>query len=758
MAKSNAVWGIDIGQSSLKALRCVKGADDTIVAEGYDYIEYPKLLSAADASPVEIVQEALEQFLSRNDVVGDKVAISVPGQAGLSRFFKPPPVDAKKLTSLVEFEVSQQIPFPIQDVIWDWEQLGGSKDDEGRIADAEIGIFAMKRDAVFRALQPFDDAGVEVDIVQLSPLSIFNVVCKDLIDELPGPEEFDPEDPPESTVVLSMGTDTTDLIVTNGLKLWMRNIPIGGNHFTKQLSREMKLTQAKAEHLKRNAKMAENPKAVFQAMRPVFNDLVNEVQRSLTFFQGMDKLASFSELVLLGNAAKLPGMTQFLKKQLEIDVKRARDFEHLSGEEVISQSTFANNSLTFAPCYGLCLQGLRKSRLKTNLLPQEIVMERVVRAKKPWVLASVSLLLLGCCLGLFYKTLAANQVSETFEDDKGVTWKKAMNDADNQTRISSGFVANDTKQKELLEKFNVIAKELSSATEQRGTWIEVNSAIYQAMPRDSKIQLALKESGEDSIDPKDFPFAGREEIYIDHLETAFFKDLGVWHGEISDIYDKQIGKEKAPVDPDSFVEEPTDGSASPLASQPGWVIELQGHHFHNEDALNAEGAYVQRTLMKNLREGVVKLPDGEFTYGDLGISFPTVTRTPDGSSKYYVRLATADDNQNAMGNQRNSGGFLSSRERRSKPNQLSGSNNGLSDGIGFSGGLGDGMGDSGEHQFTDDENVFETKVFTFVVQMAWQPRTKTERLEARRVRVDAEKKEREAAEQAAADAAANEGV
>ena len=86
-----------------------------------------------------------------------------------------------------------------------------------------------------------------------------------------------------------MGTDTTDLIVTNGIKLWLRNIPIGGNHFTRQLSRELKLTQAKAEHLKRNARQAEDPKTVFKAMRPVFTDLVNEVQRSLTFFQSMDK-------------------------------------------------------------------------------------------------------------------------------------------------------------------------------------------------------------------------------------------------------------------------------------------------------------------------------------------------------------------------------------------------------------------------------------------------------------------------------------
>ena len=99
MAKSNAVWGIDIGQCALKALRCTLDADGkSVITDTYDYIEYPKILSQPEADPEELVREALEQFLSRNDVVGDSIAISVPGQAGLSRFFKPPPVDAKTLT------------------------------------------------------------------------------------------------------------------------------------------------------------------------------------------------------------------------------------------------------------------------------------------------------------------------------------------------------------------------------------------------------------------------------------------------------------------------------------------------------------------------------------------------------------------------------------------------------------------------------------------------------------------------------------
>ena len=55
MAKSSAVWGIDIGQCALKALRCRPGeTDDVITADAFDYIEYPKILSQPDADMVEL--------------------------------------------------------------------------------------------------------------------------------------------------------------------------------------------------------------------------------------------------------------------------------------------------------------------------------------------------------------------------------------------------------------------------------------------------------------------------------------------------------------------------------------------------------------------------------------------------------------------------------------------------------------------------------------------------------------------------------
>ncbi len=113
---TGAVWGIDVGQCALKALRCRISDEGNLVAEAFDYIEYPKILSQPGAEPAELVGEALKQFLSRNSVLDDRVAISVSGQAGLARFIKLPPVEAKKIPDIVRYEARQQIPFDLNDV------------------------------------------------------------------------------------------------------------------------------------------------------------------------------------------------------------------------------------------------------------------------------------------------------------------------------------------------------------------------------------------------------------------------------------------------------------------------------------------------------------------------------------------------------------------------------------------------------------------------------------------------------------------
>jgi len=520
MAATRGFWGIDIGQCALKALRCELGDDDhTLVATAFDFVEYPKILSQS-TEPDELIKEALGQFLSRNKTRGDRIGISVPGQSGLTKLFKPPPVESKKLGDIVKFEARQQIPFPLEDVVWDWQQLSGGPEVDGFVLEAEVGIFAMKREQVFKALAPFTAASVELDVVQLAPLSIYNFITHDLLDD--ARQDYDPDEPPESYVVLAMGTESTDLVVTNGFQVWQRSIPLGGSHFTKQLTKELKLTFAKAEHLKRNARQAEDPKAVFQTMRPVFNDLVTEVQRSVGFFQNNYRKAKIGKVILLGNTVKLPGLTQYLGKNLGFDVVDFQKFSRLTGPDVITAPTFSDNVLSFSTCYGLCLQGLGLGKLSNNLLPREILTRRLVEEKKPWTLTAIAALLLAWSANYAFQYNTWYTVNPYRQvDDKN--WEDAGRKVDEVAGRSSNHINQDKQKDDELKLYWALGDEVAGNNDRRIMWLELLSTISKALPRTPGLQPGLPP------DPLKVPFTARQELYVEYVESEYIKDLKTWY-------------------------------------------------------------------------------------------------------------------------------------------------------------------------------------------------------------------------------------
>ncbi|MBN2580132.1 MAG: type IV pilus assembly protein PilM [Pirellulales bacterium] len=630
MARSGAVWGIDLGQCALKALRARATADQgKIEADAFDFIEYPKILSQPDADPPELIAEALKQFLSRNSVRGDAVAISVSGQAGLAKFIKLPPVESKKIPDIVRYEAKQQIPFDLNDVIWDYQRIGVGTEEEGFVLETEIGLFAMKRDAVFRALEPFRRQGIEVDVVQLTPECLYNFLLYDQLRSLPPPDEYDPEDPPESVVVLSLGTDATDLVITNGYRVWQRSIPLGGNHFTKALTKEMKLTFAKAEHLKRNATAAADPKAVFQAMRPVFNDLVTELQRSISYFSNLDRAAKIGRIVALGNAMKLPGLRRYLGQSLGYEILRTDGYEGMVGSAVTASPVFQENVMSFGVCYGLVLQGLGRSGIRTNLLPREILKDRLIRSKKPWAVAAAASLLLGCAVSCGAYALNLGSVAPDL-------WKTPLGNASSVVQEVNNYQSEASTAQSDFEAIEKIGSHLISNVEGRLQWLELLKALGEALPKDN---VSAKEIF-------DKPLAERKQIFIKNLEAQQVPDVSMWYQGVKKWYSGPksgtggeepaaaagVKTEPASPSPDAggFASDAGGGTMETTEGPKGegWIIKIEGYHYHNAHKDNDGAQYVKNTFIKNLLEGEVEFPSADrkgtekVSMNELGISYP----------------------------------------------------------------------------------------------------------------------------------------
>ncbi len=575
MAQAQGVWGIDIGQAGLKAVRLrYAEAADQVLAVAFDYIPHPKILTQPDASPEELIPQALETFLSRNETKGDKIAISVPGHTSLVKFIKLPPVEAGKVAEIVKYEARQQIPFALEEVIWDFQTIGSPMEEGGYLLEAEVGLFAMKRDQVLQHLRPFTDAKVEVELIQTAPLAMFNVLSYDMMGKrLKADEEFEAGD--DHVVFVDMGTDNTTLLVSNGDNIWIRNVPIGGNHFTRVLTKDMKLTFAKAEHLKCNATKSPDPRAVFQSLRPVFNDYVAEIQRSIGYFSSVNREAKITKVVGVGNGFKLAGLQKFLQQNLQYEVERVETFQGLAGDTVLDAPLFKDNVLSFVVPYGLALQALKQTSVATTLLPPEIAVARKVRRKKPWAVVTASALLSV----LSVSAASEAKVNESVSKERfGQGEQAAESFTQKKGTYSSEYGTSKSKNEEIAIK----GKKLVLPLRTREYWLELYRGLNECLPRDVGAQREEKNiSKQNRI--KITSIVARE---VEDLKTA-------WYDSITE------STKDAYMRDDDKIHSPTGK---------GFVFTIHGEHYHH-DPMDAEGQgprYVYNEFLSYLQKWEVQ--------------------------------------------------------------------------------------------------------------------------------------------------------
>src|SRR3982751_5259749 len=166
-------WGIDVGNRALKAVKLVREGDQLRV-DDFEVVEHETVLSNAGDNREALIQSALANFVQRHPFRGGQVAVGVSGQSSFARFIKLPPVEPKKIPEIVRFEAIQQIPFPLDDVEWSY-QLFQSPESP----DVEVGIFAMRKELVNRHIGYFTAVDLNVQVVQMNPLAIYNAMQLD---------------------------------------------------------------------------------------------------------------------------------------------------------------------------------------------------------------------------------------------------------------------------------------------------------------------------------------------------------------------------------------------------------------------------------------------------------------------------------------------------------------------------------------------------------------------------------------------------
>ncbi len=356
-----------MGFGAIKALK-VENDGGTLKVLDFAVVNHPKVLSTPELDQNDAMRVALGTLVSKHDLSNARIAVSIPGHQSFARFATLPPVEPKKVPDIVKFEAVQQIPFPLEEVEWDYQTFV-SPDSP----DIEVGIFAVTRQKMAEQLAMLNDVGITPELATLSPVAAYNALAVDL--------EFTEDTP--GTIILDIGTVATDMIIAEAGRVWVRSFPIGGHQFTEALVSAFKLSYSKAEKLKRESDQSKHARHVFQAMRPVFSDIVGEIQRSIGFYQSVHADADLKRLIGLGSTFRLPGLRKYLKQQLQLDVYRMEQFKKLNLEGPRA-GEFQASCVNMATAYGCVNQAFGRAPLRANLMPVTVLKEAMWKRKVPY--------------------------------------------------------------------------------------------------------------------------------------------------------------------------------------------------------------------------------------------------------------------------------------------------------------------------------------------------------------------------------------
>ena len=310
---SRTAWGFDVGEFAVKAVKLrYDESEDCVAVEVCDCVEFGKPLNQTDLDQNrgELIQQAFDEIFEKHARDADRVCVSLSGSKMLGRQFDIPPVKAKKVADAVEFEASHQIPFPLSDLIWDYQLLDHSQqqDDAAESAPQPHVLFVAAKDHhVTDFVSIFERMQLDIDVLQSTHLALHNYACFEFFSD-----EDEERDPSEAIASFDVGCEGCNLIVSTPERVWFRNVRLGGNDITKVLMRQFKLSRKQAEQLKRRPHKVRRLSQLYDAISPLLDEMVSEIGRSLDMHAQVYPQQKVSRLYALGGGFQLHGMLRHL--------------------------------------------------------------------------------------------------------------------------------------------------------------------------------------------------------------------------------------------------------------------------------------------------------------------------------------------------------------------------------------------------------------------------------------------------------------
>jgi type IV pilus assembly protein PilM len=464
MLRDQRILALDIGASTIKLAEF-----DFHKAGGVELRNFGvgslDLDQQADAERIPHVVATIRDLLHERQIKPGPVLISVSGQSVFSRFVKLPPVDKEKVYQIILYEAQQNVPFPIDEVVWDYQLIGRG---EGEL---DVMLAAIKADIIVGLTDAVEQAGLTTDLVDVAPMALYNAV------------RYNYSDLNGCTLVIDIGARSTDLIFMEEGRVFIRSVPVAGNAVTQQIMREFELSFHDAEEMKKSHSFVsfggayEAPKSevadkVSKIVRGVMTRMHAEINRSINFYRSQQNGLQPSLVLLTGGCSVIPYSDVFLKEKLKVDVDYLNPFINVPVGENISAEEIGKNAHMLGQVVGLALRKVLTCPIEVNLLPPKVLAQKEFGKKQPVLLLAAAALILTLLVwaGYFFKMdrLTRKQLDRV---------QAQVADLERVERPLMATLGETSRIKERIER-------LLALPERRTLWLQMLAQVQAALPQE----------------------------------------------------------------------------------------------------------------------------------------------------------------------------------------------------------------------------------------------------------------------------------
>ena len=366
---------LDIGASALKLAEYASSGGGLALSK-YAVAPLPAPADTVEDAP--IITAVLEEMARENGIKPGPVAIAVSGQTAFTKFASIPAAGGQeRFDQLVRYEIEQNMPFPIDELVCDCQVLGETENGE-----KSVMIVAAKTDHMEAIAAAVQAAGFSPTLVDVSPLALMSAVRGMRGDE-------------GCVVMLDIGAKITSLVIAEDGRLYDRSIPVAGNTITRDIASAFDCTVEEAEELKRERAYVspggaaededEATDRISKICRSVLTRLTAEISRSINFYRSQQGGGVPVKLYLTGGTALLPQIDEFFAESLQIEVEFFNPFEGVEVSPSVDASALAYDGALLGAATGLALHAVGGSASQIDLLPPSLVTARADAAKLPAV-------------------------------------------------------------------------------------------------------------------------------------------------------------------------------------------------------------------------------------------------------------------------------------------------------------------------------------------------------------------------------------